>query len=224
MFDNLKKKLYFMKSKLLLADGAKKGEILYFEDELYQRLSKIYFNGIPLSIHLKYLKPMFSLGQCEDRSMFIAMGLDNALRVSGDHKDLELMYGKDNAVHYWVEHDGWVYDPTFLCKFKRELYYKIYKPTNIQKCRADKYMSVGHWKEILDTKIEDLMPFGKERYHLYTVIPIVQHTAEYEAKLTGNDSFLKELNEYLEEIQYDPKQVLRELNSRINNYTRKKTN
>ena len=68
MLENLKKKLYFIKHDLLINEGIKNGDIMPFEDDLYERLSKIYFNGYPMSLQIKYLKPQFNLEPLKNRS------------------------------------------------------------------------------------------------------------------------------------------------------------
>ena len=219
MFENTKKELYFFKLNLLFNQGIRNGDILPFEDDLYERLSKIYFNGIPLSIQIKYLKPKISPGNCEDRSWFITMGFEDALWVSGDNKDLELNYGKNGAWHFWVEHDGWVYDPTLLYKFKKELYYKIYLPKNIIYRRPEEYKKSPIYQSIVKTTIDDLIPGGKERYHLCVTIPLVKGIAE----MSGNADFIKELEQHLEEIEYDYKEITDELNSSIDKIRGKKS-
>ena len=224
MFNTIKKNLYFMRLSILQNEGIKKGEILPFEDSLYERLNKVYFNGYPMSLQIKYLKPTVGPGQCQDRSLFITMGLDDAKWVCGDVKDLELSFGKENAWHYWVEYDGWVYDPTMLCKFKKELYYKLFLPTNIKSSNKEFYSQISWYQDIVNTKIEDLMPGGKSRTWLSVSIPLIKGIAENEAQLSGDDSFLRELNKHLDEIQYDPEQITDELNSKISEYSRKRTN
>lgn len=219
MFDNLKKKLYFLKSNLLLDEGLRNGNIVPFEDDLYDRLSKVYFNGYPLSIQIKYLKPMVSPGQCEDRSWFIAMGFDDALWVSGDVKNLELNYGKDSAWHFWVEHGDWVYDPTLLYKFKKEVYYRIYAPSNLQYRKPEDYKKHEWYQDVVNTTIEDLKPGGKKRVHLCISIPLVRRIAE----MSNNSDFVNELEQHLKLIEYDHKQVADELNESIANFTRKRT-
>jgi len=211
MFDDLKKKLYFLRHDLLINDGLNNGSIVPFDDDLYGRLNKVYFNGIPMSIQIKYLRPTTSPGQCEDRSLFIATAFEDALWVSGDQKDLELKYGKEGAWHFWVEHDGWVYDPTLLYKFKKELYYKIYLPKNIIYRRPEEYKKSPIYQSIVKTTIDDLIPGGKERYHLCVTIPLVKGIAE----MSGNADFIKELEQHLEEIVYDYKEITDELNSSI---------
>ena len=213
------KNLYFLRCKLLFSEGLRNGSIVPFDEDLYKRLSKVYFNGIPMSIQIKYLRPMWSPGQCEDRSLFIAMGLDNALWVCGEQKDLELNYGKKSAWHYWVEHDGWVYDPTLLYKFKKELYYKIYMTTNVQSRTFEEYKQIDWYQDIINTTLEDLKPGGKDRCHLCVSIPLVQNIA----RMSGSQEFVDELDEHLRLIEYDHKQVVDELHASIRNFTKKRT-
>lgn len=219
MFNKLKKKLNFLRCDLLINEGLRNGTIVPFEDDLYERLSKIYFNGYPLSIQIKYLKPMVGPGQCEDRSWFITMAFDDALWVSGDNKDLELKFGKQGAWHFWVEHDDWVYDPTLLYKFKKEVYYNIYLPTNIVYRKAEEYKKHEWYQDVVKTTVEDLKPGGKKRVNLCMSIPLVQGISQ----MSDNKDFINELDQHLKMIEYDYKQVVGELDSSIASFTRKRT-
>ena len=45
-----------------------------------------------MTFHLKYLKPgPNQVGQCYDRSLWLTMGLDDAILVRGSRKDLEIL-------------------------------------------------------------------------------------------------------------------------------------
>lgn len=219
MLKKIKKELYFMKLNLLCNLGIKNGDILPFEDSLYERLSNVYFNGYPLSMQIKYLRPMMSPGQCEDRSWFITMAFEDAFWVSGDVKNLELEHGKNAAWHFWVEHDGWVYDPTSLYKFKKELYYKMFMPTNVIVCTPDVYKKHEWYQTVVNTKIDDLRPGGKERYHLCVSIPLIKGIAD----MSGNKDFVDELNEYLKDIEYDYEQIHDDLYNSTSDLLRKRT-
>lgn len=219
MFDSLKKQLFFIRYRLLIAEGLRNGTVLPFEDDLYERLSKIYFNGYPLSILIKYLRPTSGPGQCNDRSWFITMAFDDALWVSGDLKDLELNYGKPSAWHFWVEHDGWVYDPSLLYKFRKDVYYKIHMITNVKVRTAEEYKNHEWYQNIINTKIEDLKPGGKDRYHLCVSIPLVRGIAE----MSDNQTFKDELNQYLMDIEYNYEDICDELNGSISKLVGKRT-
>ena len=219
MFNDLYKKLYFLRTRLLITQGLNNGSIVPFEDTLYERLSKVYFNGYPLSMQIKYLRPMTAPGQCEDRSWFITMAFDDAFWVSGDVKDLELKYGKENAWHFWVEYDEWVYDPTSLYKFKKELYYKMFMPTNVIVRTSDVYKKHEWYQTVVNTKIDDLRPGGKERYHLCVSIPLIKGIAD----MSGNKDFVDELNEYLKNIEYDYEQIRDDLYNSTSDLLRRRT-
>ena len=219
MFDSLKKQLFFIRYRLLIAEGLRNGTVLPFEDDLYERLSKIYFNGYPLSILIKYLRPTSGLGQFNDRSWFITMAFEDALWVSGDLKDLELNYGKQSAWHFWVEHDGWVYDPSLLYKFRKDVYYKIHMITNVKVRTAEEYKNHEWYQNIINTKIEDLKPGGKDRYHLCVSIPLVRGIAE----MSDNQTFKDELNQYLMDIEYNYEDICDELNGSISKLVGKRT-
>lgn len=219
MFDNLYKRLYFLKMRLLIAQGLTNGNVVPFEKTLYEKLSKVYFSGYPLSLQIKYLIPTSGPGQCEDRSWFITMAFDDALWVSGDLKQLELDYGKKSAWHFWVEHDGWVYDPTSLYKFKKELYYKIFMPTNVIVRTSDVYKKHEWYQNVVNTTIDDLRPGGKERYHLCVSIPLIKGIAD----MSGNQQFVDELDEYLKNIEYDYEQIRNDLYKSTSDLHRRRT-
>lgn len=61
-------------------------------------------------------------------SLYMFFCLDNAILVRGDIKSLELQSGPYDAFHGWIELDNYVYDPTALMRFDKDLYYQIYQP------------------------------------------------------------------------------------------------
>ena len=91
---------------------------------------------------------------------------DDAILVRGDDKDLDLKYGKDDAGHGWIEMDNYVYDPLLMMRFDKDLYYEIYRPTNVSKYTKDEYCSIKkcqeHCNDIKNTTIDDFKPFGKK--------------------------------------------------------------
>ena len=210
MFDNIKKGLYFSKMALLFNRGIKDGKIVPFDDEFYEKMSHTFFNCIPISMHIRYLKPVMPPGKCYDRSLFMFFCFDDALLVRGDNKDLELRFGKENAGHGWIEMDDYVYDPSLLMRFERDLYYKIYSPTDVHKATKEDYQKVNrsYYDDVRNTSISDFQPGGCKRTDLCVSIPLVRGAADY----STDEGFKKELNEYLELIQYDEKQVYDELN------------
>ena len=209
MFDNIKKKLCFLKMDLLFYKGIKEGKIVPFDEEFYKKMSNKYIACIPISIRIKYLKPLLPPGQCMDRSLYMFFCFDDALLVRADVKNLELAYGKEAAMHGWIEIGNYVYDPSLTLKFDKDLYYEIYSPTNIRKTNKEDYRKVNSsfYDEVISTTIEDFQPGGRKRTDLCLSIPAVMEITE----LSNNEDFKKELNEYLEKIQYDEKQIQDEL-------------
>lgn len=213
MFNNIKKVLYFNKMHLLFKKGLEDGSIMPFDNEFYEKISHTYISCLPVSIHIKYLRPLIAPGKCYDRSLYMFFCFENAVLVRGDNKDLELKYGKDNAGHGWIEMDGYCYDPTLLLKFKKETYYEIYKPYNVSKTTTKEYKNhctsnKQTYEDIINTKLTDFQPNGRKRTDLILIIPIMQKIAE----MGTNEDFKKELNDYLNLIQYDEKQVYEEMN------------
>lgn len=214
MFGGLKKRLYFSKMQLLFSRGISEGKIVPFDNEFYEKMSHTYFNCIPIYMHIKYLKPILPPGKCYDRSLLMFFCFDDALLVRADNKDLELRFGKENAGHGWIEIGNYVYDPSLMMRFERDLYYKIYSPTDVHKATKEDYKKVNgsYYDDVRHTSIDDFKIGGSKRTDLCVSIPLVQDLA----KCSSDENFQRELNEYLNLIQYEEKQVHDELISRFN--------
>ena len=219
MFDNIKKEIYFKKMDLLFHKGLFEEKIVPFDDKFYERMSHTYFGCIPVSMHIKYLKPLDSPGKCKERSLFMFCCFDDALLVRVNIKDLELRFGKEYAGHGWIEIGDYVYDPSLTLRFDKDLYYKIYNPSNIYKYTKKEYRETNkkYYDMIKNTTISDFQPGGSKRTDLCTVIPLIRQIAEYSC----DENFKKDLDEYLSLIQYDEKQVYEELVSKCNSLIRK---
>lgn len=221
MFDNIKKVLYFKKMVLLFNKGLVEGKIVTFNEEFYKNMSHTYFNCIPISMHIKYLKPTTPPGKCYDRSLLMFFCFDDALLVRANNKDLELRFGKELAGHGWIEIGNYVYDPSLMMRFEKDLYYKIYRPTDVHKISKEEYIKVNgsYYDEVRNTTLEDFKLGGKKRTDLCVSIPLVLGIAE----MSNDENFKRELDEYLTSIQYDEKQVCEELASKCRfSFNRKK--
>jgi len=222
MFDSLKKRLYLSRMKLLLAKGLEDGSITPFDDEIYRKMNHTYINCLPVSIEMKYLRPTSSLGKCLDRSLYMFLCFDDAILVRGDTKDLELRYGKENAIHGWVEQGDYCYDPSLLLRFKKETFYKLFKPSNVSKVTSEEYRNYSEmdrqfYDDVVNTKLDDFKPNGRKRINLCTTIPLVRGIAEIEM----NTDFIRDLNNYLESIQYDEEEIAKEMNVAYEKYLKK---
>ena len=214
MFDSLKKNLYYNKMKLLFDKGVSDNKIVPFDDELYDKMDQVYISGLPVSIHIKYLKPKFPPGKCYDRSLYMFFCFDDAILVRGDNKDLELEYGKEKSGHGWIEIGDYVYDPSLMMRFDKELYYEIYNPINVTKCNKDEYCSTKDrcalYTDVKNTSIDDFKPYGKKRIELFITMPLVKEIARY----SDNPKFIDELNEFIKLIQYNEEEIYNELNDK----------
>jgi len=215
MLNKIKKELYFLKAQLLFNQGIKEQKIVPFDEEFYEKMKHTYFNGIPISMHIKYLRApkTMTIGKCYDRSLYMFFCFDDALLVRGDNKYLELRFGKENAGHGWIEIDDYVYDPTLLLRFDREVYYKIYNPTNVKRITKEEYIKTNgsYYDDVRNTKFSDFRPDGSKRVDLLVTIPLVKGIAE----CSHDEKFLKDLNEYLSLIQYDEKQLHDEMTKKL---------
>lgn len=178
-------------------------------------MNNTYFNGIPISMHIKYLRApkTMGIGKCYDRSLYMFFCFDDALLVRGDNKDLELRFGKEKAGHGWIEIGDYVYDPTLLLRFDKETYYKIYNPTNVEKITKEEYRKINgsYYDMIRNTTISDFKSSGSKRVDLILTIPLVKAIAE----CSHNEKFINALDEYLSLIQYDEKQIYDEMTMKI---------
>lgn len=215
MIDLLRKNIYLNKANFLYKQGVINQKIVPFDDEFYEKLSHTYISSLPVSIHIKYLKPTLPPGKYYDRSLYMFFCFDNAILVRGDSKDLELEYGKKDAEHGWIEIDNYVYDASSLLRFDKDLYYEIYKPTNIKKYTIKEYCKSKECKdlyeEVKNTTIDDFKPNGKRRTELSIAIPLVSSIAS----LSNDEQFTLDLNTYLEEINYDEKEIYNELKTKM---------
>ena len=207
MFEKLKIELYFAKMDIIYKKGLQDGNIVPFDDEFMEHLNNKFFNGLPVAMQMKYYKPIMPPGECYDRSFLMFCCFDDATLVQGDVKQLELRFGKDNAWHAWIERNGYVYDPSIMKRFDKDLYYKIFIPRNITKKTKDEFCSSVDSKRFYDsiasTKIEDYLPGGERRIELLTFIP----PARIKANTCGNEEMKKDLNDWLTKIDYDAEQI-----------------
>ncbi|MDO4282805.1 MAG: hypothetical protein Q4D02_04135 [Clostridia bacterium] len=208
---NLITRLFLKRIYLLLKIGVFLGKVQLFEEDVYDKLKGFYFNGIPLSIHIKYLKPIMGPGKCYDRSLLLSFGFEHPTLIQADMKDLELKYGKDSAWHYFIESNGYVYDPTMLLKIDKRLYYLMRKPKNMQSWSDKELKAIPLIENIKKTSINDLRTSLEQRANLLCVVPLIQEIVND----SNNDSFQKEYHDFLVDIQYDFESISKEVDNAI---------
>lgn len=187
------------------ADGLRSGKITDFNEDFYAKMSHTFFQGIPISMIIKYFAPNENAreGKCFERSLLMFLCFDNALLVRGDSINIELTHGKGQGRHGWIEIGDDVYDPTTLWKYQKDLYYKMIKATNIEKMTYEEYTQQDErlqnlCAEVKSTTIADFQPNGRRRTQLLHRIPEIKTTPEYR----NNPEFQKDLDDYLKLVQY----------------------
>lgn len=83
MLENIKKVLHIGKIQLIYKKGVDNGDIVPFDDDLYDKMSHTYINCLPVSMHIKYLKSTFRPYKCYERSLFMFLCFKNAVLVHG---------------------------------------------------------------------------------------------------------------------------------------------
>ena len=213
MLKDLKKKLFFTRFEILWNKAVREGKITYFEDEIYDEMSNTIIACLPVSLYIKHSKHLFPIGTCYDRSLYMFLALDDALLVRGKNKDLEYNYGKGHEGHGWIERGDYVYDPSLMLKFDRETYYSLYGTSDIVRCDKETYLK--EHQEFVDKHVshslDDFKPGGDRRLELG--ILIIQLRAL--SNMIDDEDFAKELDDYLDSIEYDEGQIQREREAAI---------
>ena len=202
----LKEKLQINKAKFELTKSCVKGNVLPFGDEVYDKLREYYHGAIPANVYMKYLKPLINPGQCYERSMILSSAFDNAKMVRGDRIDYIISFGIDHAFHWWVEADGWCYCPTTLLKYKKEEYYKIFKPINIKEMTKDEIVNSYYYKEMIHK-------YPNESFFISNLI-VFEAYANLLSKGTKDDEILKEYELFKKKIgfvddNYDEEKIMK---------------
>ena len=213
VFDELKKKLFFAKFRILAEKAYRAGTIMEFDEEIYKKMQNTIIACFPVSFYIKHSNNMFPLGTCYDRSLYMFLALDDAILVRGNNKDLEYNYGKGHGGHGWVEIGDYVYDPSIMLKIRKDVYYQLYGTSDV--VRTDKATYLKENKEFVDsvvcTDLNEFKPGGKRRLELGILVIQVKTMAE----MINDELLTKELNEYLSLIEYDSEQIQQERNKAI---------
>ena len=206
--DKLLKKLYFKRTELLFDKAFNEGKITEFDEEIYEKMDGTIVSCLPVSLYIKYSKYLFPEGTCYDRSLYMFLALDDALLVRGNNKDLEYKYGKNHAGHGWIEIGNYVYDPSLMLRFEKDVYYRLYGCSDVHK--IDKATYAAKNQKFIDdnvcTDFNEFRPGGKKRLELGVLIMQIKSLCSF----INDDKFTKELNEYLSFIEYDEEEIREE--------------
>ena len=145
-------------------------EILPYEEELVIKLRDLNYRGIPLSIVL--LSKELCRGECYVMSMSISRGMGSFTLVHGDVNFLPLNDEYPN--HSWVEKDGFVYDTTDGLKWKKDLYYDLFKPIVREVYDENTVSTYGDYQDVLSR--------SKKDEDMTVLSLIIQHIEEIETE------------------------------------------
>lgn len=206
--ESLKKKLYFIKFDILFNKALREGKITRFDEEIFEKMSNTIIACLPVSLYIKYSNHLFAEGTCYDRSLYMFLALDEALLVRGDEKGLEYTYGNGHEGHGWIEIGDFVYDPSTMFKYDKDIYYLLHGCSNVSKIDKPSYL-LQH-QDFVDANVShdfsEFRPNGKRRLELGIIITQLKKMSQ----LICDEKFTKDLNDYLDYIQYDEKQIKEE--------------
>lgn len=213
MFENLKRKLYFNRVQLLFDKALKDGKISEFDEDIYNKMEGSIIAGIPVPMFIRHSRYLFPEGTCYERSLYMFLALDDALLLRGDHKVLGFKYGKGHEGHGWIEIGDYVYDPSLMLKFDRDTYYEIYGVSNTASCDKKTYVEQHNdfFEEHVCHDIDEYKPGGKRRLELGALMIQLRCLSD----MLGDERFTNDLNDYLEKVQYDPRQIREERDAAI---------
>lgn len=208
MLENLKKDIYFKKLSILLKYYYSEGKISLFDDEIFKRMERTYICALPVALQIKYARYFFPEGSCYDRSLYMFLALDNAILVRGDIKSLEYLYGKDCAGHAWIELGDFVYDPTTMQKFDKDVYYILYECSNVEKINKEEYLKTNRdfVRQSVSYDIKDFLPNGRKRMQLASIVMQIKNNV----KCMNDEHFIMDLEKYLALTDYNEQKLIEE--------------
>lgn len=202
MLQKIKNKIYINKANKLFDESLANGQITEFEPSFYDEMNKFYINGLPIGFRIKYLKPINPPGDCFRRSRYMFYCFKDAYLVRGSNRMINALYGEDDR-HGWIEIGDYVYDPTYVLRFEKELYYQLFEPSEVIRMSHNNYFCNEENKEeyniIMNTKAEDFMPGGIRENEAKTMIPIMKDIIS----ISNNYEMEKDLEDFTNLINYD---------------------
>lgn len=205
--------LHEKKYKMLLIWGLKNGFIAPYDDELIEKLRKVYYGGIPASIIL--LSNGMTNGHCYDRALLMSRAFLD------DEGDVRLLYasidslrfkascaGKDPsyADHCIVERttaDGrkLIYDTSCGFVYDKELYWLMERP-KVRHSNGKEQI-----REFIEVE-EDWYPedIDRDKYASALILPMIEMTFGRPTEmytLDGIELLQREIEHYKKVIDYD---------------------
>jgi hypothetical protein len=176
-------------------NGVSKVKVTPFEDFIYRRLDSVFYNGATGSIVLKYLIPHTSISNNLDlRCILLTMALCNSSIVTGN---IEYFKNHGEEIHSCVETFDAVYDPTLLLKFRKKVFYKLFKPSNVISYSHKDYVN-SSYLDVFNTSLHDINFDIVKRVSFCSMIPMIE---ELQIK-SHNFNFQRDLSVLKEQVNY----------------------
>ena len=216
MLDKAKKDLVYLKHQILMIHGIASDKITDFDDELYNKLNKVYFNSIPVSILVKYLDSNNFPEYSADRIAATFLSISDALLARGKIDYFNLEYGMENIIYEWLEIGDYVYDLITMLRFKKDYYYKMFSPKEINKITKKDYLldddNIREYNFAITTNIDDLKPNTEKMRRYYHYILNIKN----KAYLSRNVYLIRDLKDHLFHIDFDENQFDKNKKLKIN--------
>ncbi len=205
--------LHCYKERLLLIWGLKNGLIIPYDDELIEKLRKVYYGGIPASVIL--LSNGMTNGHCYDRALLMSRAFLE------DEGDVQLLYATidslklnpkficddplyaDHCIVERITKDGrhLIYDTSAGFIYDKKLYWLMENP------KVRKVNSKESIKRFIEDD-EDRYPedVDRDKYAAPLILPMIEMTfgrptEMYSAK--GIELLQREIEHYKQQINYD---------------------
>ena len=209
----MKWNLHQKKHRMLLLYGLSKGLILPYDDELIEKLRKVYYGGIPASVIL--LSNAMTNGHCYDRALLMSRAfLDeeddvkllyasiDSLKLNPSFIRKDPMYA-DHCIVERTSKDGkkWIYDTSCGFVFDKDLYWLMERPKVRHSNSKD---SIRRFIE----EDEDFHPedVDRDKYASPLILPMIEMTYGRPTEMytmSGIELLQREIAHYKQVIDYD---------------------
>ena len=219
--DKIKWKLYNIRNTIYTVKGTLDDKIQYYDDDLIDKLSHVYFGGIPASVTL--LTNELCNGMCYDRAVLLTTGFDkdDSFRVIRgnvaslalnplyiDKKKTDSMYAEHCVVERIENGIAWIYDTSACVKIERDLYYKMQKFDIRHISSKEETINYFEYRYIKNADIE------KDKYVLPITMPLVEEIV-YNSQSFYKERVIKILEDFKKEIHYDD--IINQINEDMKN-------
>lgn len=167
-----------------------------YDEEFINCLKKEKCNGIPL--HILALSYYLCRRNCHFVTIQFTSVMDKFNLVTGNVSSYPY---DENGNHSWIEKDGWVYDTTKGLKYKKEDYYKLFKPQIVKVLNEDTYISDNVYMYYLTLGSQIVK---NERKNLELTFKMLEYLEKIRPTINGK-RLLIEIENYRKENPYTEK-------------------